>query len=89
MQHVVVGTTLGLTRSHRQKRRRPLQCLDLGFLVDAEHDGVIRRVHVQTHDVAYLLDQEWVVGEPKGLHPMRMQIEGTPTPIRLARSRVL
>jgi hypothetical protein len=34
--------------------------LDLALLVHAQHDGPIRRRHVQADDVANLLDEEWV-----------------------------
>ena len=34
-----------------------LKGLDLDFLVDREHDGIVRRVHVQPNYIAYLRHQ--------------------------------
>ena len=39
---------------HRQDRLRALQHLDLKFLVDREHDGIVGRVHVQPDHITYL-----------------------------------
>jgi hypothetical protein len=55
--------------------RMPLECLDLAFLVDAQHQGVIRRVQVQADDVAHLLDEERVVQSLKLVEAMRLQPE--------------
>ena len=54
---VVVCAPLGSTRQHRQQRRRAVERLNLRLLVDAQHDGVRRRVDIQAHDVAHLVDQ--------------------------------
>jgi hypothetical protein len=40
-----------------------VQGLDLGFLVDAEHDRVLRRVEVQPDHIGYLGDHLWIGGE--------------------------
>jgi hypothetical protein len=37
--------------------------LDLGFLVDAEHDRVLLRVEVQPDHIGDLGDQLWIGGE--------------------------
>ena len=37
---------------HRQARLRAVERLDLALLVDAEHQCLVRRVHVEAHDVA-------------------------------------
>jgi hypothetical protein len=73
-----VRAALRLTGSHGKKRLASFESLDLGFLVDAEHDRVIRRVHVEAHDVAHLLYEQRVVGKPKRLDAVRLQIEGAP-----------
>ena len=39
---------------HQQDRLRALQHLDLKFLVDREHDGIVGRVHVQPDHITYL-----------------------------------
>ena len=51
MAGVVVGVPLDLARSHRQHRLGPVERLDLGLLVDAEHDGTVGRVEVEADDV--------------------------------------
>ena len=40
-----------------------VQGLDLGFLVDAEHDRVLRRVEIQPDRIGYLGDHLWIGGE--------------------------
>ena len=54
--------------------------LDLGLLVDAEHDRVLRRGEVQPDDVGDLGDQFGVGGELERLHPPRLH------PVLAARS---
>jgi hypothetical protein len=54
MAHVVVGLALGYTGHDRQDRRGPIQGLDLRLLVDAEKNGFLRRMQVQSDDVADL-----------------------------------
>ena len=48
---VVVGEPLGQPRLHRQHRLSAVQRLDLGLLVHAEHDRVLRWRQVQPDDV--------------------------------------
>ena len=43
--------TLGQARPHRQQRLRATQRLDLGFLIEAEHHGLGRRMQIQPDDV--------------------------------------
>lgn len=57
MAEVVACASLGLARTHREQRLRPLQRLDLGLLVDTEHDGMVGWIHVEPYDVAHLLDE--------------------------------
>ena len=54
MPQVVVGPSFGVSDVHRQDRLRALERLDLGFLVDREHDRIVRRVHVQPDHIAHL-----------------------------------
>ena len=57
MADVVVGAALGQAGLHRQHRLGAIQRLDLGLLIDAEHDGVLRGVEVEADDVGDLGDQ--------------------------------
>ena len=41
MAHIVVGAPSRATRLHGQHRLGAIQRLDLGFLIDTEHDGVL------------------------------------------------
>jgi hypothetical protein len=58
---VVVAGALGHAGQHRQDRRAAIQRLDLGLLIDTQHDRALGRVEVQTHDVADLVDELWVL----------------------------
>ena len=57
MPDVVEGLPLRLSGADRKGRRGALQGLDLRFLVDREHGGGDRRVHVQGEQVTALLHQ--------------------------------
>lgn len=54
---VVVSLLLGDPDLHRQRRSHPIQCLNLRFLVHAEHDRVLRRIEIQPDDVGHLRNQ--------------------------------
>lgn len=55
---VIVRVPLGLAGAHGQQRLGPVQRLDLRLLVDAEHQGAVGRVEVETDDVSDLLDEQ-------------------------------
>ncbi len=57
MAQVVVRLPLGHARAHGKDRLRTVQRLDLRFLIDAQDQRIFRRRHVQSHDVASLLDK--------------------------------
>lgn len=42
----------------RRQRLRPVQHLDLALLTDAQHDGAVGRVQIETNDIAGLLDKD-------------------------------
>ncbi len=69
---VVVAATLGESGLERQDRCGPFQGLDLGLLVDAEHDRVLRRREVQPDDVDDLGDELGIGGEPERLGAPRL-----------------
>jgi hypothetical protein len=64
-----------LKATNRDDRR-----LNLALLVDTKYEGMIRRVHLETYDVAYLLDQQWIRRELETVGAMRLQAEGVPDP---------
>ena len=57
MARVIVGPPLHLPGPHGQQWLRAIQGLNLGFLVDAQHERLIRRVEVQPHDAP---EMDWV-----------------------------
>jgi hypothetical protein len=77
---VVVGGALRHPGKHRQDRGGAVQCLDLGFLVHAEHDRAFGRVQIQADDVADLLDELRVLGELPRVLAMRLKPERPPDP---------
>ena len=54
---VVMRASFGQTRRKRQHRRCPVQGLDLGLFVHAEHQRTVGRVDVETDDVTDFLDE--------------------------------
>ena len=64
---VVMGVALGLARAQRQHRLGAVEGLDLGLLVDAEHDRPVGRVEVEAHDIADLGLEGRVGAELEGL----------------------
>ena len=84
---VVVGRGRRPTLLHRQPRLGAVERLDLGFLVDREHDRVRRRVHVEPDHVAQLGDERRVPGELEGAHPMRGEPVRLPDALHRAQAR--
>ena len=76
--HVIRRAALGLAGSHRQHRLTPIEGLNLRLLVHAQHQCLIRRIEIQAHDVAHLLDEQRVLGKLEALDPVRLQPKGTP-----------
>jgi len=76
--HVVVTSTLGHTRQQCEDRLGPVQGLNLGLLINAEHHGALGRIEVEANDVAHLVDEERVLGQLEGLDPVRLESEGAP-----------
>jgi hypothetical protein len=72
------GRPLGLAEHQRQQGLVALQGLNLGLLVEAQHDGVVGGMQVQADDVAHLLDEELVVAQGEAASPMRLEMEGAP-----------
>ena len=73
MPFIIVGAPFGLTGPHRQQRRGAIQRLNLRLLVDREHHGVLRRVHVQPDDIAYFGHQQRIGRQLEALAAMRLQ----------------
>ena len=52
---VVVGQGSSLTRFQRQTRLGAVQCLDLAFLIDRKHDGLLWRVEIPPDHISSFL----------------------------------
>jgi hypothetical protein len=93
---VVVSAPLHLAGAHGQQRRGSIEGLYLRLLVDAQNQRPVGRIQIQAHDVAHLVDEEWIATELEGLRSVRSEREGTPdavivdwlSPVALAMSRV-
>jgi hypothetical protein len=70
MPDVVVGSALGQPGPQPQDRYGPIQYLR--FLVDAQHNRLVRRVHIQLDHIADLRVQLRVGGELQRLPPPRL-----------------
>ena len=57
MPLVIVGPLFRQTGPQRQNRLRPIQRLYLRFLVHTQHDGMLRGIQIQAHNVPHLLYQ--------------------------------
>src|SRR5271166_5266779 len=75
---VVVGHGASPTLFHRQPRLGAIQRLDLAFLIDREHDGVVGRIDVQANDLLELGRELRIVGQLKAPYQMRSQAMGAP-----------
>jgi hypothetical protein len=86
--NVVVTAAFGGAWHHRQDRLEAVERLDLGLLVDAEHDGALRRVEVKPDHVADLLDEVGVGRKLETLGPVGLEPEGPPDPVDRAPAQV-
>jgi len=82
---IIVGHRTGLARLDRQSRLRPIERLDLAFLVDRQHDGMPRRVHIEADDVLELGDEVRVLRALVGADAVRL--EPVPRPDALHRAQ--
>jgi hypothetical protein len=84
-------------RPNRQRWLRAIQGLDLTLLVDAQYQGLDRRIQIQSHDIARFLDEVRIPTQLERLHAVRLQAVGVQvrrivaslTPWALAIDRVL
>jgi hypothetical protein len=66
MPIVLEAVTLGSSRRKRQHRIEPIQGLNGGFLIDAEHGGMLRRPQIQADNVGrFAFELRIVAGLPK------------------------
>jgi hypothetical protein len=60
---VIVGQSGAAPLLHRQPGRRAIERLDLAFLVNAEDDGMGRRIDVEANHILELVGEFGVVGD--------------------------
>ena len=77
---VIVRASFWLPDVHWQNRLRALKGLNLRLLVEGEHGGIGRRIHVEADDVAHLLDELGVRRHLERLGQMRFQTTRAPDP---------
>lgn len=75
---IVVGVALELAGVHRHDRHDRIAGGDLRFLVCGADERTVRRVEVESDDVAYLLDELRILREFERLRAVRLEGEGTP-----------
>ena len=75
-----MGAASGQAGPQRQHRRGPVQRLDLGFLIHADHHRVLRRRQVQPHEITDLRLQLRVGGELERLQAVRLDAPLAPDP---------
>src|SRR6516164_7364331 len=78
---VVVGHGTSPTLFNRQPRLGAIQRLDLAFLIDREHDGVVGWIDVQANDLLELDRELRIVGQLKAAYQMRSQAMSAPYPL--------
>jgi hypothetical protein len=70
---IIVGHGFEPAGLQRQARLGAVERLDLALFVEAEHDGVRRRIDIQPDDVSQLADKLRVVRQLELAHPMRLK----------------
>ncbi len=70
--------TFGFAGAQRQHGLGAFQGLNLALLIDAKHQGVFRRTHVESNHITHLVHVIRVGGNLKGLRPMRLKAKCSP-----------
>ena len=63
--HIIMSAPLCNAKRQRQQRLRSIERLDLRLLIHTQHHCTRGRRQIQTHDVAYLVYEQWVGGQLK------------------------
>ena len=77
----VVGSRIVPARPGFKPRLRSLQGLNLALLINTNHEGLVRRIHVQPHDIGQLLDERGIGRQREGADTMRLQAMRDPDPM--------
>src|SRR5471030_2502316 len=80
MAFVIVRTALGYAGGQRQNWLSPVQCLNMALLVHKQHNGLGRRIEIQTDDVTRLGNELRIGRQLEGFLTMRLQAKRAPDP---------
>jgi len=72
---VIVGAPLQLADPHGQHRLGPAQSLNLGLLIHAKHQSVMRRIEIESDNIPHLVDQQRIAGKLKAFPAMRLIVD--------------
>jgi hypothetical protein len=78
---VVMGHRPGAALFQGQAGLRPVERLNLAFLVDGQHERLLRRIEIEADDVLNLFEEIGVVGDLEALHLMRLEPVLGPDPL--------
>jgi len=78
MAAVVMRPALHLPGAHRQQEARAVQRLNLRCFIHAQDECFVRRMEVESHNIAHLLDEQRIGRQFEGFRPMRLQTKGAP-----------
>ena len=76
--NVIMRLLGGNPRTHRQQRPGPIQRLHLAFLIETQHQRMVRRIQIQPDNVADFLDKLRVGRQFERIDAMRLQPERLP-----------
>jgi hypothetical protein len=75
---VIVGHRAQTPLLQGQSGLRAIQCLDLGFLVHAQHERLLGGIQVQPDNIGQLLQEPGIARKREALDPVRLQIVAVP-----------
>lgn len=78
MTLIIVCLALWQTRSQRKYRLGAIQRLNLTLFIHAQHDGIVRWIHIEPDDVAHFRSKITIVAELERFDPMRLQLVPLP-----------
>ncbi len=87
MALVVMGHGSAFAGLERQAGLGAVEGLDLRLLVDRQHDGMGRRVHVEADDVLDLVGEGGIIGALEGPDAVRLEAVSLPDPLHRAQAQ--
>jgi hypothetical protein len=78
---IVMGHGTAAAFLHREARLRPIQRLNLAFLIYAHDHGLVGRVKIDSHHSSELLYKTLVLRQLEGLNSVRLQSVSLPDPL--------